>query len=201
MSISDAPKCSAKAKRTGKQCGKAAMRGGSVCRSHGGSAPQIRAKAAERVALAEAEKLQAAELARAERLGLIDPAEGDPVRRLLEAVERQAMLVAFWGLKVVEVPEGEAWGPTYHAQGTRTGRDLPHITLRMYEEAVERMARISKVALDAGVDERVIQLAEAHGAMVHGLVSAILDGLALTDEQTAKVPALVHQHLQAISDS
>lgn len=42
--------------RSGKQCAKAPIVGGTVCRMHGGSAPQVKAKAAQRVAdmLAEA---------------------------------------------------------------------------------------------------------------------------------------------------
>lgn len=41
--------CSAKAKRSGIQCLRPAMHGGFVCQKHGGMAPQVRAKAAERL--------------------------------------------------------------------------------------------------------------------------------------------------------
>lgn len=43
-------KCSATAKTTGEQCTQWAMHGGTVCRMHGGEAPQVRAKANERIA-------------------------------------------------------------------------------------------------------------------------------------------------------
>jgi hypothetical protein len=43
--------CSATS-RSGAQCSLAAIPGGTVCRFHGGSAPQVRAKAAERLDLA-----------------------------------------------------------------------------------------------------------------------------------------------------
>jgi hypothetical protein len=44
------PRCSAHSKQTGKQCGRTAIPGGTVCRYHGGLAPQVQRKAAERLA-------------------------------------------------------------------------------------------------------------------------------------------------------
>lgn len=41
--------CSATSKATGKPCGRTAIPGGSVCRYHGGAAPQVKAKAMERL--------------------------------------------------------------------------------------------------------------------------------------------------------
>jgi hypothetical protein len=46
--------CSARRKATGKPCGNHAVKGATVCRMHGASSPQARAKAAERVAEARA---------------------------------------------------------------------------------------------------------------------------------------------------
>lgn len=42
-------RCRAHSSRTGLPCGKPAIRGAVVCRSHGGAAPQVRAKAADRL--------------------------------------------------------------------------------------------------------------------------------------------------------
>lgn len=44
------PRCKAKATTTGKPCQKYPIKGSMVCRKHGGAAPQVRAKAAERLA-------------------------------------------------------------------------------------------------------------------------------------------------------
>lgn len=41
-------RCTAKAKSTGKQCTNPAIRGATVCRLHGGNAPQVRFSAMER---------------------------------------------------------------------------------------------------------------------------------------------------------
>ena len=43
-------RCTAKSKRTGLQCGRGAVPGATVCRHHGGYAPQVRLAAAERLA-------------------------------------------------------------------------------------------------------------------------------------------------------
>lgn len=45
-------RCQADSSGTGEPCRKYAIRGGNVCRTHGGSAPQVIAKANERLALA-----------------------------------------------------------------------------------------------------------------------------------------------------
>ena len=43
-------KCTGHSSQTGKPCGNAPIRGGTVCRKHGGAAPQVKAKAALRLA-------------------------------------------------------------------------------------------------------------------------------------------------------
>jgi hypothetical protein len=43
-------KCTATSKSTGKRCQQPAIAGGRVCRVHGGAAPQVKQKAAERLA-------------------------------------------------------------------------------------------------------------------------------------------------------
>ena len=47
--LPNSPQCKAKSTRTGKRCGKVAILGGTVCRFHGGAAPQVKAAAAQRV--------------------------------------------------------------------------------------------------------------------------------------------------------
>lgn len=46
----DARKCKARSSRTGKPCQHWAIHGGTVCQTHGGRAPQVQRKAAERLA-------------------------------------------------------------------------------------------------------------------------------------------------------
>lgn len=49
LMASGSQRCSARSKTTGNQCLRPAIRGGTVCRYHGGAAPQVMAKAEERL--------------------------------------------------------------------------------------------------------------------------------------------------------
>lgn len=45
------PQCTATSRQSGKRCRRDAIPGGSVCATHGGNAPQVRAKAEQRLAM------------------------------------------------------------------------------------------------------------------------------------------------------
>ena len=47
--MEDSRRCTATANSTGERCKNAAIKGGNVCRVHGGSAPQVKQKAQERL--------------------------------------------------------------------------------------------------------------------------------------------------------
>ena len=67
-------RCKAIGKRNGKRCGQHAIQGGTVCRIHGGSAPQVRQRALERI-------LAAADPVASELIRLARKAESEAVRR------------------------------------------------------------------------------------------------------------------------
>ena len=68
----DPRRCTA-TNRAGAPCGKYSMRGGTVCRAHGGASPQAKAKAQQMVELAEM------------RIRNLAPKAVDVLERLLEA--------------------------------------------------------------------------------------------------------------------
>jgi hypothetical protein len=55
----------------------------------------------------------------------------------------------------------------------------------------DRCVRFAKAAHDMGIADREIRLAEAHGALLAGAISRILDGLELSPSQRALVPTVV----------
>ena len=59
-------------------------------------------------------------------------------------------------------------------------------------------AHFCKMALDAGVDERIVRVQESVGEALAGAVRSILDDLRLTPEQREHVPDIVRKHLRLI---
>jgi hypothetical protein len=68
----------------------------------------------------------------------------------------------------------------------------------MYGDWVDRAAKHAKMALDAGVQERQVRLAEMTGALFAEAIRGILQGLELSPGQQAAAPELVRTQLLAI---
>jgi uncharacterized protein YgfB (UPF0149 family) len=171
----DRKRCSAMSKQTGEQCGNSPARGQAVCRFHGGGSPQAKKAAARRLAAAAGE-------AAVRKFGLdVSVHPGDA---LLSEVSRSAALVVWLGDQLAGMgdedvtvsPEWQAW---------------------MQER--QHLARVSKAALDAGVDERRVQLAESQAETLADVIRAVLDGLGLSAEQRAMAINIVKTRLTAIS--
>jgi hypothetical protein len=89
--------CRATARRTGARCQRRAIKGATVCLSHGGAAPQVRDKARQRVALTRA----------AELLGPV--VQADPAQVLISAVRSSAALLGAAEAAVrAEEPDADA---------------------------------------------------------------------------------------------
>lgn len=209
MSDRDNPfraKCTAISKSTGKQCTHWAIRGGTVCRHHGGGAPQVRAAANRR--------LEAAELARlTERSAdalLIeleqDAAGRSPAEILLDAVYRCYAMVQLLGATVgaLQIPSpGEAipeqGASTLYVAG-HVGTGHPHVALALYETWLERAARTAKLALDAGVAEALVRIEQDKGRLLAQIISAVIDDpdLGLTDDRKAVGRAIAARHLRLL---
>lgn len=125
------------------------IKGGVVCHIHGGSAPQVRAKANERLAVAEMH----AELARIGR-----PVEVDPGEALLQVVWADAGNVGALRLQVEALDPDDYAGATGNKH--KTNEAAPHVLVTMYRNALDDLARHSKMAIDAGIEERRVRIAE-----------------------------------------
>lgn len=75
---------------------------------------------------------------------------------------------------------------------TRRPKEL-HVWIRVRQDAVDRLARYSKMALDAGVAERQVRLAERYGTSIARLLGGVLEGLELSPEQQARAPEVVRR--------
>jgi hypothetical protein len=74
------------------------------------------------------------------------------------------------------------------------------VLLRLWNDERDRVARISKMALDAGVAERHIRVVENYGKELATFLRTVLydDELGLTSTQRALLPDLLRRHLPAL---
>jgi hypothetical protein len=74
-----------------------------------------------------------------------------------------------------------------------------HIWIRARHDALDRLARSSKMAIEAGIAERQVVVAEQVGGMIGATLKGVLAELALTPEQRAAAPEIVRRHLQLVA--
>ena len=74
------------------------------------------------------------------------------------------------------------------------------VLLRMWDDERDRIARISKAALDVGVAEKQIRLAERYGEQLAGLLRSVFfdSELALTAAQRSRLPDVLRRHFGAL---
>jgi hypothetical protein len=80
--------------------------------------------------------------------------------------------------------ESGVYGRTYHQSGIPTGEAKRHILVQMYDDERDRLARYSKEALNAGVEERRVRLQEADAREFFEGIGAAIKAAKLTPEQT-----------------
>lgn len=168
-------------KRDGTQCKAAPIHGGAVCRMHGGGAPAVKAAAARRAAEAKA----AAEMESAlVTLGL--PVDIDPARALLNEVAVTYGHVQWLRGKVQELSPGElVWGMTQTDNGVgpqgpvdmTTEKAASSVWYQLYMQEREHLAKVSSMALRAGIEERRVKLAEDQGNLVAAVIDRILSAI------------------------
>lgn len=153
-------------------------------------------------------KKAAKEEAMEEYLRIMGPAiDVDPMDALLWCVRIAAGEVAYTTHKIELMEETQALGrPTEITErigGGKEGnyvetKEMPvalHLWIQVRQNATDRLAKYSKMALDAGVAERQVRVAEQAGDELAMAIRSILDGLVLTADQELKAPDLVRSAL------
>lgn len=190
----DTPRCTAKNSRGGR-CRKRPIVGGTVCPTHGGSAPQVRAAAEARVQARQA-------LLAAEAFGL--PREVDPHTALLEELHRTAGAVAWLGAIVADLEQRDiAWGKTREKTG---GEDhgtsweaRPNAFVSLWQSERKHLVAVAKACHDAGIEERRVRLAESAGQQLAAVVRAVLERLGLSAEQQLLAREVVPEEFRRLS--
>ncbi|WP_052373124.1 hypothetical protein [Amycolatopsis taiwanensis] len=216
-------------------CKAEAIRGGKVCRMHGGNAKQVKAKAAVRAEVMAwglgnttvdpAEtllKLLSQSAARAEHYSRLLADAYDAAERLKTAHDAHQLLTTGRGDSGDEDTEPAAVqqargdldrifttggvaalvGNTYSASNNgsvyATGEAIRGLAQLEATER-DRCARFAKLALDAGIAERQVRLAERQGALIEQVLTSVFADLGLTDQQLKEAPAALRRALHAVA--
>lgn len=185
-------------KRSGGHCKAYAGRGTDhpgygYCKSHMGNTKIHRVRAAMMEASYEARVM-----------GL--PIDIDPMEGLLLVIRITAGEVAYCTDRISELAPKKAI--VRHKKIVSRASDMEsyeevetstEVTLNIWivtrQAAMDRFAKFCKMAIDAGVSERQVAVAEGIGQAMGHLISGVLGELGLTDAQKALAPDVVHKHL------
>lgn len=172
------------------------------CKLHAGNAPGS-------VAAAQAE------IARNAVQTLGAPVDVGPADALLQEIQRTAGHVAWlqhvisgmesgelvWGMteEIVEPDITSKDGEAIITQTTGKYRAEFSIWYKMYHQERRHLANACKMALDAGVNERIVRMYEQVGDTFVTMIENVLNAVGLTDEQRRAVPAAVVTELHRLT--
>lgn len=192
--------CAAKKTTTGKPCTKAPMRNDVVCKQHGGGT----AVAARRQEV----NSQITQTVKALKQLGVDPVQRDPREILLEQVySSAAMADALAGMvRDLEQKHLEGIGaldyvPTDDGVVPVPDRDgsIAEARMTLYAQWVDRAARVAKMALDAGIEERLVRLAEGQAQLIVQTLRNVLAQLDLSPEQLEKAQQLAASEFRLLA--
>lgn len=165
------------------------------CKLHGGASPQ-------------AELSGAVQLARRDATVLGAPLDVEPHVAILECIRIAAGEVRYASEQIANLSEDDAVGAivtTVEREGgengggseTRHGPPALHIWAVVRHQAMDRLVDYSKVAINAGIEERRVRLAEQQGALLAQAIRGILAELGVGDRPD--VPGIVRRHLTLVA--
>jgi hypothetical protein len=212
--------------RAGKRCKNKAIPGGAVCRFHGGASPHVASKAAVRAevmnwglgdtAVDPGEvllRLVTQSAARAETYARLLQEAFDAAERLKQAHEEGANVEAL-GDENADTAEtardldrifntggvaalvGNTYGAAKDVGVYVTGEAIRGLADLEAKER-ERCANFASKAVAAGLNERMVRLAERQGELLAQVIRGVLDELGLSAEQKQLAPEVVRRHLAA----
>jgi hypothetical protein len=185
MTSPDIPRCTAR-KSNGEPCSQRPIRGGTVCYTHGGSTPQVRAAANVR-------------LLQAKVRGELVQRGWDPVSDPLQAYADLAGEVwAFKELCRERLEDLSRW-ETPEA----FGKDETKAAVQVYERALERAQKTLHDMLRLGLDAEALRQSRERPTREQAeqlvmVLTGVLDDLGLSPEQRARVPQVIAAHVATV---
>jgi hypothetical protein len=190
----DKPRCTGR-NNQGEPCGNYPIRGATVCRSHGGSAPQVRAAAAERVVEQQVRR----SLARLDVPAIEDPFTelGKLAGQVVSWKDQLAALVN----RLVEDAPCEACG----AEGGRlryesfaTGAEQLRSEVSLFERAMDRCASVLGLMAKLNIDERMARISERQAAAVIRAIDVALATAGVTGEPAQQARLAAARELRSV---
>jgi len=117
-----------------------------------------------------------------------EPIEMNPLDAILWCIRIAAGEVDWLSKKMAELEEED------FMESTESGRQL-HLWARERKDASDRLVRYSNIAVNLGLAERAVKLAESYGLMIAQLIRGILSDLQLTPEQQIASQAIIRARL------
>jgi len=139
------------------------------CHRHGGASPNGERAAAKQFVAS-----------------LAHEADVEPLDVLLRTIRLDWGAVQWVTSKILEAEE-------------KGDEKTPLVYQGLYGAWLDRAAKHAKLALDAGVAERQVAIAEREGELLAGVIKAILGDLGLSKEQQREAPGVVRRHVTALS--
>lgn len=135
--------------------------------------------------------------------------EVEPIDALLWCVHVAAGEVQYLTFRISQLTHDDVVGRPRrtvheHGEGEKGHKDFHrdeeleeslHILIAERQKAMERLARFSKMALDAGVAERTVALAERQGDLIAQTLQLVLERLGINEERTPKTMARLERIL------
>lgn len=192
--------CAAHNVRDGSPCRKPPLKDDVVCKYHGGGTAVAKRRQAVNAEIAKT-------VAALKKLG-VDVVQRDPREVLLEQVyNASAMEQALAGLirdldekhvskmgAVDYITTDDGVVPVPDPLGS-----IAQARLDLYAQWMDRAARVAKMALDAGIEERLVRLAEGQASLIVQTMKNVLAQLDLTPEQLERASKLAANELRLLA--
>lgn len=183
-----AVRCSARAKSTGVRCGQPVVMGATVCRWHGGSAPQVVAAGARRAARADAERLLAA----------LVPVDAPPIGDVAAELTRLAS-----ELVVARTAAATMVARLDGLADPLTGMAAPELALwsRLVDQSSKLLGDMARLGIDARrqvLDEQTLTMATTVIRFSMSWAAQRMRAGASADEIEAGWPAVVGAELRRL---
>jgi hypothetical protein len=132
-----------------------------------------------------------------------NPVDVDPVGALIFLVQEAAGNVAFLGARIQDLGYdlvGPVFSLTRDGEPVQTSEDILAI-VKLYNDERDRLARVSKIALDAGIEERTVRVLEEQATVLVTVIRSVVGNLGLPPEVRQRAMALVSAELRRIDEA